>query len=94
MKIKQITQQGCKSNSGCDYIYYNNQKVSMALSIKQKSHSRSTIPKLERRIFTWSTKSEPVAYSVSIPTAKPNIAHLFDQHPRYRQIEEPRSKSM
>jgi hypothetical protein len=38
--------------------------------------SKSTIPKLERRIFICSTKSEPVAYSVSIPTANPNIAHL------------------
>lgn len=41
-----------------------------------KYYSKSTIPKLERRIFSCWTKSEPVAYSVSNPTANPNIAHL------------------
>jgi len=63
------------------------------MSIKWSNHSRSIIPKLERRIFTWSTKSEPVAYSVSNPTAKPNIAHLFDQHARYRTNRRSISKS-
>lgn len=43
------------------------------------TQSKSTIPKLDRRIFTCCTKSEPVAYSVSIPTANPNIAHLHNQ---------------
>lgn len=52
----------------------------MMTHIQKKSHSRSTIPKFERRILTWSTKSEPVAYSVSIPTAKPNIAHLLNRY--------------
>lgn len=49
---------------------------------KKKSHSKSIIPKFKSMIFTWSTKSEPVAYSVNIPTAKPNIAHLQHQHPQ------------
>lgn len=39
-------------------------------------HSKSTIPKLDRRIFSCWTKLAPVAYSVSSPTANPNIAHL------------------
>ena len=37
-------------------------------------------------IFSWSTKSDPVAYSVSNPTAIPNIAHLenkIEEHPEY-----------
>ncbi len=34
------------------------------------------MPKLEIIILSCSTKLEPVAYSVSNPTAIPNIAHL------------------
>lgn len=49
-----------------------------AFEMPLENQSRSTIPKLERRILTWSTKSDPVAYSVNIPTANPNIAHLLN----------------
>jgi hypothetical protein len=44
-----------------------------------KTQSRSAMPKLEIIILSCSTKLEPVAYSVSNPTAIPNIAHLNPQ---------------
>ena len=38
-------------------------------------HSTSAMPRKETIILSWSMKSTPVAYSVSSPTAKPNMTH-------------------
>ncbi len=38
-------------------------------------HSTSAMPRNETIILSWSMKSTPVAYSVSKPTAKPNMTH-------------------
>ena len=56
---------------------------------REKYQFKSTIPKLGRRIFSCWTESEPVAYSVSKPTANPNIANLQDTQTDLNPIKIP-----
>ncbi|KAG6547373.1 hypothetical protein Mapa_010821 [Marchantia paleacea] len=67
------------------------------------NQSTSAIPRFETIIFSCSIKSDPVAYSVSNPTAIPNMVHLHNRStnaftytsatPRYEaQLEKRASK--